>query len=42
MYMTEQKGVKILGAFMQQVRIEMKRMARLGFHIFYSVNRQLC
>ena len=28
MYATVQKGVKSLGAFMQQVRIEMKRMVR--------------
>ena len=40
--MNEQKGVKSLGSFMQQVRTEMKRMVRLGLHLFYSVNRQLC
>ena len=39
--MTEQKGVKSLGAFMQQVQPEIKRMVRLGLHPFYSANRQL-
>ena len=34
MYTTAQKGVKILGSLMQQVRIEMKRIVRLGLHLF--------
>ena len=34
MYATAQKGVKILGSLMQQVRIEMKRIVRLGLHLF--------
>ena len=34
MYSTAQKGVKILGTLMQQVRIEMKRIVRLGLHLF--------
>ena len=41
MYATAQKGVKILGSLMQQVRIEMKRIVRLGLHLF-TVNRQSC
>ena len=42
MYLTAQKGVKCLRAFMQQVRIEMKRMGRLGLHLFYSQSPELC
>ena len=34
MYTTAQKGVKILGSLMQQVRKEMKRIVRLGLHLF--------
>ena len=34
MYTTAQKGVKILGSLMQQVRTEMKRIVRLGLHLF--------
>ena len=37
--MNEQKGVKNLGALMQQVCIEMKRMVHLGLRIVDSVNR---
>ena len=40
--MNEQKEVKCPGAFMQQVRTEMKSVVRLGLHLFFSVNRQLC
>ena len=35
MYMTEQKGVKILRAFMQQIRIEMKRMVEITPFFFF-------
>ena len=34
MYTTSQKVVKILGSLTQQVRIEMKRIVRLGLHLF--------
>ena len=34
MYTTAQKGVKISGSLMQQVRIEMKRIVRLGLYLF--------
>ena len=34
MYTTAQKRVKIVRSLMQQVRIEMKRIARLGLHLF--------
>ena len=34
MYTTVQKGVKILGSLMQQVRIEMKIIVCLGLHQF--------
>ena len=34
MYTTAQKVVKILGSLTQQVRIEMKRIVRLGLHLF--------
>ena len=34
MYTTAQKGVKILGSLMQQVRIEIKKKVRLGLHLF--------
>ena len=34
MYTTAQKWVKILGSFMQQVCIEMKRTVCLGLHLF--------
>ena len=37
--MTERKEVQILGAFLQQVRIQTKRMVRMGLRIFHSVNR---
>ena len=34
MYATAKKGAKILGSLMQQVRIEMNRIVRLGLHLF--------
>ena len=34
MYTTAQKGVKILRSLMQQVHIDMKRIVRLGLHLF--------
>ena len=37
-----EEGVKRLGAFMQQVRIEMKRTVHLGLYIFKTVSGQNC
>ena len=34
MYTTAQKGFTILGSLMHQVCIEMKRINRLGLHLF--------